>query len=128
MNGICNAKSIATLLAMVANNGELNGVRILNPETIQKMNKITITTSEDHSFGLNSTMSDGGMGVNFMMKWCGVEGDWIGWGGWGGSLAQYNTKFNVSVGYTTVGMGFYLQGDLDPRAIRVIEELAKLLK
>jgi len=128
MNGICTAKSIATLLAMVANNGELNGVRILNPETIQKMNKITIMTSVDHSFGLNSTMSDGGMGVNFMMKWCGVEGDWIGWGGWGGSLAQYNPHLNVAVGFTTVGMGNSLQGDLDARMTKIIREIAKVLK
>jgi len=45
--GISNARGLAGMYAPLANGGELNGVRLLDPDTLTRMARISVATNQD---------------------------------------------------------------------------------
>ncbi|KAJ3123603.1 hypothetical protein HK098_001813 [Nowakowskiella sp. JEL0407] len=91
-NGITNAKSsallqLARLAALMANEGSIDAVELISPETVQK-SLTPLTSSVDAVVTRNITFARGGFGID--VEFPGVKGKWAGWGGAGGSMVWWN--------------------------------------
>eukprot|EP01125_Pyxidicula_operculata_P010339 TRINITY_DN340_c0_g1_i1.p1 TRINITY_DN340_c0_g1~~TRINITY_DN340_c0_g1_i1.p1 ORF type:complete len:208 (-),score=38.45 TRINITY_DN340_c0_g1_i1:105-728(-) len=112
VNGLCNAKSLGIILNMLANYGEVNGVRILKKETVEDMLKLTTSSMMDAWLGRgNTTFTDGGYGCNLFNNLSGDTAKWYGWVGYGGSISQFCPERKLSFTYTMNGIAFSLLGD-----------------
>jgi len=107
-NGVGNAKSLAKILAVIANYGEINGVRLLKKETVQKMVKFSTPVMVDAALGIKTQFTDGGFGS---IPELGFDKCFMGWGGLGGSLAQFCPEKNAVFVYTMTGMLPIILGD-----------------
>ncbi|MCK9494072.1 MAG: beta-lactamase family protein [Dehalococcoidia bacterium] len=58
-NGIGTADALARFYAMLANGGELDGVRLLSPETVAEATRVHVHTDEDRTSGLPSSFGLG---------------------------------------------------------------------
>lgn len=108
-NGHGNARAVATIQAVVANGGEMNGVRLLSPETIELF-------FAEHSNGMDQVLA---MPIRFgagyalasptfpMMR----EGRTCFWGGWGGSLVIIDADRQLTIAYMMNKMGVGMVGD-----------------
>eukprot|EP01125_Pyxidicula_operculata_P008033 TRINITY_DN2713_c0_g1_i2.p1 TRINITY_DN2713_c0_g1~~TRINITY_DN2713_c0_g1_i2.p1 ORF type:complete len:415 (-),score=74.65 TRINITY_DN2713_c0_g1_i2:194-1438(-) len=88
VNAVCNARSLGLILNMLANYGEVNGVRILKKETVESMLEITTPPILDGMININTTFTDGGYGLNIFSKYSSNKLKWFGWAGYGGSISQ----------------------------------------
>jgi CubicO group peptidase (beta-lactamase class C family) len=101
--GIMNARSLARHYAMLANGGELDGVRLLSPERIDLIRACAID-AEDIVLntrtrrGLGYTLG-GGPAIfgNEIMGWSGKE---FGHGGLGGSIGYADPEHRFAFGLT----------------------------
>eukprot|EP01123_Difflugia_compressa_P013712 TRINITY_DN651_c0_g2_i1.p1 TRINITY_DN651_c0_g2~~TRINITY_DN651_c0_g2_i1.p1 ORF type:complete len:449 (+),score=68.83 TRINITY_DN651_c0_g2_i1:241-1587(+) len=114
-NGVSNAKSMAKILAMVANYGQLDGKVYLKRETIEKMLTVSTPPMEDALMQMQTLFTDGGWAKDIILK------SYVGWGGLGGSLVQFSPQKNqvfvyVMTGATMGGLG-------DRRTISMINGL-----
>jgi len=124
VNGVSNAKSLGKILALLANGGEIDGVQLLKPETITRMLAVTTPPMMDGGIGIISQFTDGGMAKNVIL---GIgDGDFFGWGGWGGSVVQFSPDLNAAVSFTLNGMGKQLIGDT--RFNSIIATLSEIWK
>jgi len=123
-NGVSNAKSLGTILALIANGGELHGVRLLKQDTINRMLAITTPPMKDAGLGISTLFTDGGYAKNVIGKI--GDKDFYGWGGWGGSVVQFSPELNVAVSFVMNGMGVHLLGD--PRFDVIKKELSQIWK
>ncbi|KAI8807884.1 beta-lactamase/transpeptidase-like protein [Cladochytrium replicatum] len=87
--GITNAKSLARMAALMANEGSLDGVRLISRETVRKA-LVPNTPAVDAVVGRNITYSTGGWGVGAQFPGVDANWEWVGWGGAGGSMVWWN--------------------------------------
>jgi len=119
-NGHGNAAAVAKIGAILANGGELNGVRFLSPEMIEKTLEIR---TEGKDLVLNMPIKFGlGYGINsdggLMNKIC-PNLRTLYWGGYGGSLILADLDEKMSLAYVMNKQGYKIIGD--PRGERLIK-------
>jgi len=102
-NTISNARSLGKIAGLLANGGEIDGVRLLNRKTLDEaivrdqprfMDKM-LFTNDSWTVGGFGDLSDGFLPMG--------EG-WIGWGGFGGTVIAFNIEKGVGVAYVIRGM------------------------
>ena len=109
-NGHGNARSVARAQAVVANGGELDGVKLLSPATIDRI-------FEQQAYGTDLVL---GLPVRFGIGYALPseaapqlpDGRICYWGGWGGSSIIVDTDRNMTVAYMMNRMAEGLLGDM----------------
>ena len=119
VNGIVTAEAVARLLGMMANGGELDGRRVLSPETIAAASRERIRGRDlvlpfDLSWAAGFQRSEPNMVY-------GPNPDAFGHAGWGGSCGFADPARRLSTAYTTNKQSTSLIGDA--RALRLIAAL-----
>ena len=122
-NGQGNARSIARITAALANGGELDNVRLLSLQTIEK-------AIEEQSYGPDLVIIFPirfglGFGLTSKEMPIGPNPHTFYWGGYGGSLAVMDPDAKLSFGYAMNKMIFSLTGDR--RTMRLTRALYKCL-
>jgi len=112
-NGISNARGLAGLYAPLANSGELNGVRLVGPDTLQRMALCSVATHEDATLRIPTRFSLGFMKAMDNRRLdnaahCSllIGEPAFGHVGAGGSLGFADPACRMSFGYTMNRMGF----------------------
>ncbi|KAJ3100904.1 hypothetical protein HDU97_001844 [Phlyctochytrium planicorne] len=123
-SGMSNARSLAKMAALLANRGELGGVRIFSEETAQRAFQ-PLDEQMDVVVRRNLTFTVGGWGYRVKFPAC-PEIEWIGWGGVGGSLVYWNPDLKISFSYVPNSMGLATMGD--HRSSRVLGAFMKSFK
>ena len=111
-NGQGNARAVARVIAAMACGGELDGVRLLGPATLEK-------TIEEQTYGTDLVLGvpvRWGLGFGLTSKDFPLGPNprtffWGGWGGWGGSLAVADLDARLSFAYVMNKMGSTTIGD-----------------
>ncbi len=108
-NGHGNARSVATVQAVVANGGEMKGVRLLSQKTIdaifdEQARGIDIVLGIPLRFGVGYGLPNETVPFLPDRRICF-------WGGWGGSLAIVDTDEHLCIAYMMNKMGEGLVGD-----------------
>ena len=117
-NGHGNARSVATIQGLITNGGEINGVRLLKPETIDLI-------FEEQSSGpdlvLLMPLRFGiGYGLpNEEFPFLPQDGKVCFWGGWGGSLIVNDVDKKLTVSYMMNKMMQTVMGDT--RGLGILE-------
>ena len=116
-NGHATAPALARLMGALASGGELDGVQVLSPETMEKARAERIVGQD---LVLPFTIS---WGAGFMRNtpnfFYGPTPDAFGHSGWGGSCAFADPSRGVSGAYVMNRQGTELIGD--PRPVRLIQ-------
>lgn len=108
-NGHGNARSVARIQAIVANGGEVDGVRLLSPDTIELI-------FEEQAHGPDLVL---GVPVRFGMGYALPseaapflpDGRIAYWGGWGGSSIIVDVDRNMTIAYVMNRMAAGVLGD-----------------
>ena len=108
-NGHGNARSVARAQSVVSNGGEVDGVRLLSPKTIdlifdQQSNGTDLVLGIPVSFGIGYGLSGDMMPVAIDSKLCF-------WGGWGGSMVINDLDHRMTITYMMNRMEGGLVGD-----------------
>lgn len=136
-NGFSNARGLGKIAGLLANKGELDGVRLISNLGFERSHK-GITKKYDQillkynsftqgGFGyfLNNNRSEEDNNILFLVNNCGIKGDFFGWGGAGGSVFIWSTDLNIGLSYTMNGMTNYHSGN--PRTRRILNSLFESL-
>jgi CubicO group peptidase (beta-lactamase class C family) len=110
-NGHANARGLARIYGALANGGELDGVRVMDSDTIARLTEVQ-TERQDVMLGFKPFWAHG-----VALNDAGVFGPrkaTFGHSGWGGSFACGDVGSGVAIGYVMNQMGGGLVGD--PRA------------
>jgi len=104
VNGHGNARSVARVMSVVARGGQAGGVRLLRPETIEKIfteqiNGIDLVLGVPLRFGIGY-----GLPVPELLPWIPDEKICY-WGGWGGSMIIMDTGRRMTISYMMNKMG-----------------------
>ncbi|CAG8802712.1 22597_t:CDS:1, partial [Dentiscutata erythropus] len=129
--GFTNAKSIAKLGAIITNNGRSlndndNSQPLLSKNTINLMST-KLPIAWDHVVKGNFTPSVGGFAY---FKFPGIEDvEFLGWGGFGGSLFIWNQELGISFGYAMNGIWRPRMGGAigDERGYSVLKEIVNVV-
>ncbi len=106
--GIGNARSVARVHAALACGGEVDGVRLLGPEMLDRALRPVISGT-DVVFGGPMTF---GMGYGLSSEAVPLPNDrTMYWGGWGGSVAFIDLENRMSIAYVMNRMASDLLGD-----------------
>lgn len=108
--GTGNARSVARIHAALANGGELDGVRLLSPATLER-----IFEEQCHQVDLVlGTRMRLGIGFGLMNETVPLSPNPRScfWGGWGGSLCVIDVDARLSIAYVMNKMAPNLMGDL----------------
>ncbi len=112
-NGITNARGLAGMYAPLANAGELNGVRLIGRDTLQRMALCSVATHEDATLRIPTRFSLGFMKAMDNRRLenaahCSllISEPAFGHVGAGGSLGFADPECHMSFGYTMNRMGF----------------------
>ena len=112
-NGISNARGLAGLYAPLANGGELNGVRLVGRDALQRMALCSVATHEDATLRIPTRFSLGFMKAMDNRRLdnaahCSllIGEPAFGHVGAGGSLGFADPECRMSFGYTMNRMGF----------------------
>jgi CubicO group peptidase (beta-lactamase class C family) len=103
-NGHGNARSVARVMSVVARGGEVDGVRLLGPETIdvifrEQLNGIDLVLGVPLRFGI-------GYGLPLAGAVAYIPDEKICfWGGWGGSIILMDLGRRMTVSYMMNKMG-----------------------
>ncbi|KAG8630690.1 hypothetical protein KVT40_002309 [Elsinoe batatas] len=125
-NGISNARGVAKLLSVIANNGVVDGERYLKQETIDLIFKEQSYTL-DHvaatkiRFGLGFALAAENNPTGILPQ----DHKLAYWGGWGGSLGIIDMDHNMSIGYVMNRMELGKFGNTAGR--QYVTELYKIL-
>jgi len=122
-NGHGNARSVARIISALACGGEVDNVRLLSLETIEK-------SIEEQSYGPDLVLI---LPIRFGLGWgltskempIGPNPRTFYWGGWGGSLAVVDLDAKLSISYVMNKMNSNLTGDI--RTVRLVRALYKAL-
>ena len=109
-NGHGNARSIARILSAVSLGGEVDGNRLLSPDTIdlifqEQIRGADLAVGANISFGVGYGLSTRGTDIDWL-----PEGRVCFWGGWGGSMVIMDVDRRVTIVYVmnkmeNVGLG-----------------------
>jgi CubicO group peptidase (beta-lactamase class C family) len=104
VNGHGNARSVARIMSVVARGGEVDGVRLLGPETIdliflEQQNGIDMVLGVPLRFGIGY-----GLPRLDMLPWLPDEKICF-WGGWGGSMIVMDVGRRMTISYMMNKMG-----------------------
>ena len=104
VNGHGNARSVARIMSVVARGGQVGGVRLLRPETIEKIftdqiNGIDLVLGVPLRFGIGY-----GLPVPELLPWIPDEKICY-WGGWGGSMIIMDSGRRMTISYMMNKMG-----------------------
>lgn len=110
VGGTGNARSVARIHAVLANGGELDGVRLLSPETIGRIFEVQ-ADNVDLVLGMKMKMGIGFGLMNETIPLSRSERACF-WGGLGGSIALIDLDNEMTVAYTMNKMSTGLAGDL----------------
>ena len=118
-NGHGNARSVARITATIACGGELDGIRLLSIDTIEK-------ALEEQSYGTDLVLMVPirfglGLGLQNKERPIGPNQRILYWGGWGGSVSIMDLDAKLSIAYVMNKMVTTTTGD--PRSTRLIEAL-----
>jgi CubicO group peptidase (beta-lactamase class C family) len=117
-NGHGNARSVATIQALVSNGGEMNGKKLLSEETIDMI-------FQEQSNGLDLVLFTPlrfGIGYGLPVEefpFLPTDGKVCFWGGWGGSLVVNDVDNNLTISYMMNRMLTSILGD--ERGASVVE-------
>ena len=108
-NGHGNARSVARVQSLITNRGEVDGVRLLSPATIERIfdvqsDNVDIVLGVPERFGLGYGLPCEGMPFAMDAKLCF-------WGGWGGSMIVNDLEHAMTVTYMMNRMEAGLVGD-----------------
>jgi CubicO group peptidase (beta-lactamase class C family) len=103
-NGHGNARSVARIMSVVARGGEVDGVRLLSPQTIDlifrdQQNGVDLVLGVPLRFGIGY-----GLHRPDVLPYV-PEGRVCFWGGWGGSLIIMDTDRRMTISYMMNKMG-----------------------
>jgi len=122
-NGHGNARAVARAQAIVANGGEIDGVRLLSPATIARIfevqaDGIDVVLGEPLKFGI-------GYGLKSAAAPHLPDGNICFWGGWGGSSIIVDTDRHVTFAYVMNRMAEGVLGDT--RGVNLFEATYRAL-
>ena len=109
-NGHGNARSVARAQSIIANGGEIDGVRLLSPATIDLIFEQQ-ATGMDLVLGIDSTFGIGFGLPNASYPYF-PEGKICFWGGWGGSVIIVDVGRRMTISYMMNHMDAGLVGDV----------------
>jgi CubicO group peptidase (beta-lactamase class C family) len=103
-NGHGNARSVARIMSVVARGGEVDGVRLLSPETIdlifrEQVNGVDVVLGVPLRWGLGF-----GLPRRDVVPWL-PDGRICFWGGWGGSMIVMDADRRMTISYMMNRMG-----------------------
>lgn len=124
LNGTGSAAGIAAIYAVLANEGQYLGNRLMNQAAIDRAMEPQFI-GIDMNLGTDVRWGAAGYFGNNPKQWYGPNGGAFGHSGWGGSMGYADPKASVSVGYVLNQMDANLNGD--PRGIRLVDALYKSL-
>lgn len=111
-NGMTNARGLAGMYAPLANGGSLNGVRIVGPDTIARMGRVSMATHEDATLVIPTRFALGYMKTMDNRHLPGIDGAScllseaaLGHVGAGGSIGFADPECKLGFGYTMNQMG-----------------------
>ena len=109
-NGHGNARSVARVQSIITNGGEVDGVRLLSPATIDRIfdvqsDNVDMVLGVPERFGLGYGLPCEGMPFALDAKLCF-------WGGWGGSMIINDLEHGMTVAYMMNRMDAGLVGDI----------------
>lgn len=140
--GVTNARGSAKLAALLANKGELDGIRLLSVKTFEKAMEQQSQPVWDELLNRDSQMCTAGWGRGT----CGLQGGWgqaihttneyfqsfpeydkdtAGWGGAGGSACLFFPENQLAMGYVMNSMSMLLISD---RSMRIRNALLTCLR
>jgi CubicO group peptidase (beta-lactamase class C family) len=123
-NGHGTARSVATIYGMVARGGEMNGVRIMKPETIRDM--LTEQHNQVEQMQQRPYHQARGILLNTEQSvWMGPNPHAFGHHGFGGSIGMGDPDAKIGFSYACNKM--HTRPDNGPRARRIIEAVYKIL-
>jgi CubicO group peptidase (beta-lactamase class C family) len=108
--GTSNARGVARVHAMLANGGELDGVRILSPEGVDRIFVEQCHTT-DEVLGVKMRLGTGFGLMNELIPLSPNPRSCF-WGGWGGSICVVDVDARVSIAYVMNKMAGGLVGDM----------------
>jgi CubicO group peptidase (beta-lactamase class C family) len=108
-NGHGNARSVARIQSIVANGGEVDGVRLLSPDTIElifdeQSNGVDLVLGMPMRFGIGYGLPEPTT-VPYL-----PDGKICFWGGWGGSMVVVDLDHHMTVAYMMNKMSTGLVG------------------
>ena len=108
-NGHGNARSVARVMSVVARGGEVDGIRLLSPETIdlifrEQINGIDVVLGIPLRFGIGY-----GLPQLDTLPWIPDEKICF-WGGWGGSMIVMDMGRRMTISYMMNKMGAGIVG------------------
>lgn len=118
-NGHTTARALARFYGSLARGGELDGVRVLSPNAIDRLRQER-SRGHDAVLGIETRFGSGFM-LSLPQASFGPNEGAFGHPGMGGSLGFADPKMRVGFGYVTNMLGSSLQ--IDPRAARLIDAL-----
>lgn len=122
-NGVFSAKSLGKIMAMLSLGGTIDNQTFLKPETFNKLIHKSTGPAVDSMITLETTFTDGGLGVG-LMPFSDKE-NWYGWMGMGGSIAQFNPVKKVAIAMTVTGMSPLFT---DERGLEFVQKIDKILQ
>ena len=119
-NGHGNARSVARVLSVIARGGEVDGVRLLSPETIdvifrEQTNGIDVVLGVPLRFGIGYGLPKAET-IPYI-----PDGRICFWGGWGGSVIIMDTDRKLTIAYMMNKMGAGIIGS--PRAEQYVRAI-----
>lgn len=123
-NGHGTARSVASIYGMVARGGEMNGIRIMKPETIRDM--LTEQHNQTEQMQQRPYHQARGILLNTAESvWMGPNPHAFGHHGFGGSIGMGDPDAKIGFSYACNKM--HARGDNGPRARRIIEAIYKII-
>ena len=103
-NGQCSARGLAKIAAMMANKGEIDGIRILSEKTWNSFHS-ACEQKRMYPFNEESNFSQGGVNYftpvknGMLFKHNKYRRGYFGWQGFGGSVFQWNPEYRIGFSY-----------------------------
>ena len=115
-NGHGNARSVARIQSIIANGGEVDGIRLMSPETIDRIFEVQASGIDqvlmiDSVFGLGYGLP----GPSY--PYLPTDSRICFWGGWGGSVIIVDTTKHLTISYMMNKMESGLVGDFRGEAL-----------
>jgi CubicO group peptidase (beta-lactamase class C family) len=116
-----NAKSLAKVAAVMANKGELDGIRLMSEETWELASQHG-EPQRDLIMVMKNSFTTGG----WAWGCCGEQpAGYSGWPGFGGSFIGWNPEKKIGIGWVRTGLVF---STVDEDMAEIVQELNKIVE